>query len=240
MCVYCVADDVGMARRRWLLGSVAALAVGLSGTLPLASASVPSNAMGSEAALERLMAGNARYAANQPQQKDFSAGRAARVQIQKPIAAILSCADSRVAPEFAFDQAPGDLFVVRVAGNIVNNDGLASLEYAVNVLGTPLIMVLGHTNCGAVDAAIKVLRDKLVLPGHLPGLVDDIKPAVESAQQAGGTHLLDRAIMENVRQNVRRLATVPPILSEMVQQNKVKVVGAVYDLATGKVNLVPM
>jgi carbonic anhydrase len=234
----CVPTEVSPARRRWLVGSAAALAVGMSGTLPLASASVPSNAIGADAALKRLMSGNARYAANQSQQKDFSAGRTARAQTQKPIAAILSCADSRVAPELAFDQGPGDLFVVRVAGNIVNNDGLASLEYAVKFLGTPLILVLGHTNCGAVDAAIKALQDNMTLPGHLPGLIDDIKPAVESAKLASDAPLLDGAIVENVRQNVRRLASATPILSEMVEQNKVKVVGAVYELATGKVSLV--
>jgi len=108
------------------------------------------------------------YAANTPNERDFSSGRAARAQVQYPIAAILSCADSRVAPELAFDQGPGDLFVVRVAGNIVTPDLLASLEYGVEFLGVPLVMVLGHSGCGAVDAAIKVLKTKAVLPGLCP------------------------------------------------------------------------
>lgn len=100
------------------------------------------------------MDGNARYAANTLNERDFSSDRAARVQGQYPIAQILSCADSRVSPELAFDQGPGDLFVMRVAGNIVTPDLLASLEYGAQFLGAPLIMVLGHSGCGAVDAAI--------------------------------------------------------------------------------------
>ncbi|MFX9180918.1 carbonic anhydrase, partial [Acinetobacter baumannii] len=94
-----------------------------------------------------------------------------------------SCADARVGAELTFDQSQGDIFSVRLAGNFVNDDGLASLEYATRFLGTPLIMVLGHTSCGAVDAAIKVLQDNAKLPGHLPQLIRSIKPAVESAKR---------------------------------------------------------
>src|SRR4029077_5997837 len=95
---------------------------------------------------------------------------------QFPIAAILSCSDSRLAPELAFDQGPGDIFVVRVAGNFVNIDGLASMEFAVKVLGVPLIMVLGHSNCGAIASAVKVVMDRAELPGHLPELIKSIEP----------------------------------------------------------------
>lgn len=150
----------------------------------------------------------------------------------------MSCADFRVAPELAFDQGPGELFVVRVAGNFVNTDGLASLEYGVKFLGIPLIMVLGHTNCGAVDATIKVLKDNAELPGHLPELVNSIKPAVEVAKKAGSDDLLDRAITENVRHNVAELNKAEPIVSRLVGDGRVKVVGGVNDLATGKVALV--
>src|SRR3712207_3984048 len=108
-----------------------------------------------------------------------SAGRVARAAVQYPFAAILSCADSRVSPELAFDQGPGELFVVRLAGNFVNDDGLASLEYGTRFLGVPLVMILGHSNCGAVSATIKVLQEGAALPGHLPELVNSIKPAVE-------------------------------------------------------------
>jgi carbonic anhydrase len=121
--------------------------------------------MSCQEALRSLVTGNARYVANAPRVRDFSAGRAARVEIQAPFAAILSCADSRVAPELVFDGDPGDLFVVRLAGNVVNPDVLASLEYTVALLRTPLIVVLGHSGCGAVDAAIKVAKHGAELPG---------------------------------------------------------------------------
>jgi len=195
------------------------------------------NAIGADAALSRLMEGNARYAANQPTLKDFSARRAERVKSQYPIAAVLSCSDSRVAPEFAFDQGPGNLFVVRVAGNFANDDGLASLEYAVKFLGVPLVVVLGHSNCGAVDAAIKMIEEKAVLPGHLPQLVQSIKPAVEAAKRKSPDDLLDAAITENVALNVKQLKTAQPLLASFAQNNSVKIVGGVYDLATGKIGL---
>ncbi len=196
------------------------------------------NAIAPAEALKRLMEGNARYAANTPNERDFSSGRAARVQGQSPIAAILSCADSRVAPELAFDQGPGDLFVVRVAGNIVNPDLLASLEYGVEFLRVPLIMVLGHTGCGAVDAAIKVLKTGAVLPGHLPELIAAIKPAVMIAEKTRTAHLLDNASTENVRRQVTRLKNSPPVVQKSYAGKKIDIIGGLYDLATGKVAIV--
>jgi carbonic anhydrase len=195
------------------------------------------NAIGADAALYRLMAGNVRYVANKPKHRDFSAGRAQRTNSQFPIAAVLSCADSRVAPEFAFDQGPGDLFVVRLAGNFANDDGLASLEYAVKYLGVPLVLVLGHSNCGAVAAAIKMFTDYAALPGHLPGLVQSIKPAVEAAKAKSPKNLLAAAIAENVALNVKRLEISQPLLASFAQTNEVKIVGGVYDLANGKIGL---
>jgi carbonic anhydrase len=220
------------------LGAAAAWASALPAFALEAPPVTAPNAISPDEALKRLTDGNARYAANAPATKDFSAGRAARAAKQYPFAAILSCADSRVAPELAFDQGPGELFVVRVAGNFVDDDGLASLEYGVKFLGVPLIMVLGHSNCGAVDATIKVMTEHAKLPGHLPGLVRAIKPAVEAAQKAKAANLLDQAIVENVRYNVGRLNKAKPIISAFVAEGKVKVVGAGYDLATGKVSLV--
>jgi carbonic anhydrase len=126
---------------------------------------------------------------------------------------------------------------VRVAGNFVNEDGLASLEYAVKILGAPLIMVLGHTNCGAVDAAIKVVKDRTKLPGHLPELVKSIEPAVIAAHARHPSDLLAASIEENVKLNVERLKKDKPIVSEAVAAKKVEVVGGIYDLATGKINL---
>jgi carbonic anhydrase len=196
------------------------------------------NAISPAEALKRLMDGNARYAANAPNERDFSSGRAARVQGQYPFAQILSCSDSRVAPELAFDQGPGDLFVMRVAGNIVSTDLLASLEYGAQFLGAPLIMVLGHSGCGAVDAAIKVLKTKAVLPGHLPQLIAGIKPAVIVAQKTQTGNLLDNAVAENVRRQVARLKRSPPVIQKSYGGKKIDIVGGVYDLATGKVAIV--
>lgn len=196
------------------------------------------NAIAPADALKRLMDGNARYAANAPNERDFSSGRAARVQGQYPIAQILSCADSRVSPELAFDQGPGDLFVLRVAGNIVSPDLLASLEYGVQFLGVPLIMVLGHTGCGAVDAAIKVLKTKAVLPGHLPQLIAAIKPAVIAAEKSKTGNLLDNAVAENVRRQVARVKNSPPVVQKSYAGKKIDIVGGVYDLATGRVAII--
>jgi carbonic anhydrase len=181
----------------------------------------------------RLMDGNARYAANASNGRDFSSGRAARVHGQQPSAAILNCADSRVASEFAFDQGPRDLFVVRVVGNIVNPDLLAGLEYGVRFLGVPLIMVLGHIGCGAVDAAIKVLKSKAVLPGPLPELVTAVKPALIIVEKTQAGDLLDNAIAENVRRRVIQLKNSPPVVQKSYAASKIDAAGGVCDLATG-------
>ncbi len=191
-----------------------------------------------EAALNLLLEGNARYVANQPRERDFSAGRAARARGQAPFASILGCADSRIAPELAFDRGPGDLFVVRVAGNFVTPDGLASLEYGAAVLGTKVIMVLGHSSCGAVNATVEALQKGNTLPGHIADLVRTMKPAIEPVLKQPGDDLPQRAVIANVRANVERLGGAQPILADMVAAGKVRVVGGVYDLATGKISLV--
>src|SRR5437764_960885 len=141
-------------------------------------AAKPGNVLSPDAALDRLIKGNDRYVAGVSKRHDFKHEREALVAGQNPFAGILSCADSRIAPEYAFDTGRGDLFVCRVAGNVTNNDVVASLEYAVAVLNTPLFMVLGHMSCGAVDAAIKSIKDGTTLPGHLPSLVEALSPAV--------------------------------------------------------------
>jgi carbonic anhydrase len=246
MCESCgdAKHEPQLSRRSFLrTGALAALApwsIGVAGAAdpPAPGAAPPPNAIAPADALKRLMEGNARYAANTPNERDFSSGRAARAQGQYPIAAILSCADSRVAPELAFDQAPGDLFVVRVAGNFVTQDLLASIEYGVQFLGAPLIIVLGHSGCGAVDAAIKVLKTKAVLPGHLPELVSAIKPAVVAVEKAQNGTLLDNAIAENVRRQVARLKSSQPVVAKSYASKKIDIVGGVYDIATGKVAMV--
>lgn len=227
------------SRRRWLGGAAAFAAMASGVTRAFAADTpLPDNRIGGEAALQRLVQGNARYAQGRPTQRDFSVGRVARITGQKPFAAILGCADSRVAPELAFDQGPGDLFVVRLAGNFVNDDAVASMEYAVKFLDVPLIVVLGHSNCGAVSSTIKAVQENATLPGHLPGLVASIRPAVEAAARRQPGALLEAATEQNVRQSVARLATSAPIISDMAARGAVKVVGGVYDLATGRVKIV--
>jgi carbonic anhydrase len=234
MCNACFA--VGLSRRLLLaggLGAVAAAAtIGTARAQPVRAAETP------DAALQLLVEGNKRYVSNQTDERDFSAGRAARAQGQAPFAAILGCADSRVAPELAFDRMPGDLFVVRVAGNFMTPDGLASLEYGAAVLGTKVVMVLGHTGCGAVNATIGALQKGNDLPGHIAGLVRSLKPGVEPALKEPGDGLPERAVIANVRYTVQRLSEAKPILAELVAGGKLRVVGGVYDLATGKVALV--
>ena len=242
MCELCQGSPVTMSRRHVMLGA-GALFAGHALPFARAWAEQPAskgplpNAISPEAALDRLMQGNSRYATNAPEQKDFSAGRAKRVSAQNTIAAVLSCSDSRVAPELAFDQGPGDVFVVRVAGNFVNVDGFTSLEYAVKFLGVPLLMVLGHTNCGAVSAVVKAVMERAQLPGHLPDLVKSIEPAVIAAHGRHPGDLVAAAIEENVKLNVQRLNDDTPIIAEPLAAKKIGVVGGVYDLATGKVGL---
>ena len=226
-------------RRGLLAASAASLVAGglAAPSLAQSPAGAPPNAIAPDEALKRIMEGNARYAANAPRNKDFSAGRPGRAAAQYPIAGLLSCADARVAPELVFDQEPGELFVVRVAGNFVNIDALASLEYGVKFLNVPLIVVLGHSGCGAVAATIQVMKEKAELPGHLPDLVNAIKPAIDLAEKAKAADPFGEAIAQNVRYNVRRLQEAKPIIADLVASGKVKVVGGVYDIATGKVAL---
>ncbi|MDO5646918.1 carbonic anhydrase [Paracoccus sp. (in: a-proteobacteria)] len=186
-------------------------------------------------ALVRLRDGNARYVAGEIPARDHAAGRVERAASQAPFAAILGCADSRVAPELAFDLKPGDLFVCRLAGNVVNADVLASLEYAVAFLGTSLVVVLGHSGCGAVDAAIKVADKNEILPGNLDQLAVSILPAVARAQAEDGGALLDRAIAQNARLSALRLASRSAALSDAIKDGQLRIVAAVYDIATGQV-----
>jgi len=225
-----------LTRRSVFSVGIGALAV--TASVAAAQAQPARSADTPDAALARLVEGNARYVSGKLNERDFSAGRAARAQGQAPFAAILGCADSRVAPELAFDQAPGELFVVRVAGNFVTPDGLGSLEYGAAVLGTKVIMVLGHTSCGAVNATVAALQKGNDLPGHIGDLVRAMKPGIEPVLKQPGADLNQRAVVANVRYNVQRLQEAKPILADMVAAGKLRVVGAFYDLPTGKVTMV--
>lgn len=184
------------------------------------------------------MRGNERYVSGQPQLRHIEATRAMLLTGQNPYASILSCADSRVSPELCFDEAQGDLFVTRLAGNYVTNDMLASLEYAVVILKSPLIMVLGHTGCGAVSAAVSAAESQAEIPGHIQNIVTAIMPAVRAAAaQPHEGDLLRAATKENIKQNVQRLTEATPIIRQAVREGRVKVVGGLYELKTGRVEL---
>ena len=245
MCEICEiegATHVARLSRRRLLGSFGALAAGFAFAGSALAKEVkappkPQNVVSSAGALDLLVKGNARYVEGLSKRHDFKHERLALTAGQNPYAGILSCADSRVAPEYAFDSARGDLFVCRVAGNFTNDDTIASFEYAVANLGTPLILVLGHDACGAVDATLKSLKDNTTLPGHLPSLVKSLTPAVQaSAGQPGDP--LGNAIRQNVINNVATLQAASPILNAAVAQQKLKVVGGIYRLVDGRVDLV--
>ncbi len=233
--------DADFDRRRFLLTASAGAAAALAWSAPVwAKAKAPpepENVVSPDASLARLMEGNARYVQGVSKRHDFKHEREPLTRGQNPYAAILSCADSRIAPEFCFDSGRGDLFVCRVAGNFANAESIASFEYAVNVLSVPLILVLGHDSCGAVDATIKSLKDNTTLPGHLPSLVDALAPAVKDVLgEAGDT--LANAIKRNVVRTVATLSAATPILSAAVEAKKLRVAGGIYQLATGKVAMV--
>jgi carbonic anhydrase len=180
---------------------------------------------------KKLLKGNERFAKGQSgHPKNSPSARRKCAQGQSPPAAVLACADSRVAPEILFDQGLGDLFVTRVAGNILNPMILGSLEYAVEHLGTRLIVVLGHKRCGAVSAAVS----GKALPGHLSSLTKPIAGAVKKTQKQPGD-TVDNAAKENVRRVVKKIRNCKPMLDKMVDKGTLEVVGAFYDLDTGKV-----
>jgi carbonic anhydrase len=222
---------------------LAAAAVFCSTRWPIVAAPPPQAAprsLSADQALRELLDGNQRFVAGKRltprgRPEDFRA----LAHGQFPEAVITCCADSRVAPEILFDVGVGDIFVVRVAGNVIEGTGVAvkgSIEYAVAELNVPLILVLGHSECGAVKAAIKHLEDKDAQPGAINGLVDLIKPAVARTKGMQGSQL-ENAVRENVKVGVERLKGLDPILAPRVKDGKVKVLGGVYDLLTGAVTM---
>ena len=190
--------------------------------------------VGGEEALQRLMDGNVRFVKSQSTHPHQTIQR--RIELtkgQEPFAIILSCSDSRVTPETVFDQGLGDIFVVRVAGNVVDNLGLGSIEYAAEHLHVPLIMVLGHEKCGAVAATVAGGH----APGHINSVVKAIKPAVAATKGMKGD-AVENVVRANVQSVVQQIQKSKPILNELVSKGKLKVVGARYDLDTGTVEII--
>ncbi len=193
------------------------------------------SAAAGDVAQQTLMDGNKRYVDAGPLHPNQTAERRAEVaKGQHPFAVIVSCADSRVPPEVLFDQGLGDLFVIRLAGNILDDAALGSIEYAVEHLGVRYIMVLGHERCGAVEAAVKGGK----APGHIGSLIKAIQPAVDKARNEPG-ELLDNAVRANVARVVQQVKSSAPILKESVRKGDLTVVGARYDLEDGVVAILP-
>lgn len=186
------------------------------------------------AALKRLLEGNQRFVSGKSQNPNQSPFRLQETAVaQYPFASILGCADSRVPSEIVFDQGLGDLFVVRVAGNVASQTAIGSLEFSTAVLGSQLIVVVGHSRCGAVTAAVK--GDPL--PGRIGVFVEEIKPAVTSARAKTG-NLEENSIIANVQYQAQKLAESSMILGGLIKEGKLKIVGGRYDLRTGKFSIV--
>ena len=180
-----------------------------------------------EEALQKLLEGNRRFADGKSLASNRDIDRVREVaNEQKPFAAFLGCADSRVPIEIVFDQGFGDLFVTRIAGNVASSENIGSLEFGTQILGAKVLYVLGHTECGAVSATMKGTD----VPGQISGLFQHIRPAVKAAKGD-----LNKAILENVRNQAILLAEASPVISKMVQRKELIVVGGIYDLATGAV-----
>lgn len=184
-------------------------------------------------ALRRLIEGNKRFESGTSRHPDRDPARRIDVaEAQRPFAVILTCSDSRVPPEIIFDQGLGDLYVIRVAGHVICEHVLGSIEHAVESLGVRLVMVLGHKNCGAVTAALQSEGG----PDHIGSLVKAIRPAVERVKRQP-TALLENAIRANVESAVAQIRVSQPLLANKVLQGDLKVVGAYYDLSTGGVSI---
>lgn len=186
-----------------------------------------------DANLKKLLDGNKRYVNEKAKHPHQSSRRRKEVSKgQKPFAIVVGCSDSRIPPEIVFDQGLGDLFIVRVAGNIVDNVALGSIEYAVDHLGVELVVVLGHGACGAVTAASKGSK----APGHIGCIMEAIAPALKTVKGKEGD-FVDNAIKANVDIVVSRIATTDPILSKSVKKGTLKVVGTYYNIESGVVEV---
>ena len=239
-----------LSRRQWLgllgVGAAAALPgcgnahTGPTIAVPSGDAFVTETARpeihDAEAALQELKAGNQRFADGMMRHPGHNPQRRHQVAAsQRPYAVVLACSDSRLPPEMVFDQGLGDLFVIRVAGNIVDTAVLGSIQYALEHLCTPLVMVLGHQNCGAVTATLETVRDKTEAPGDIEALVDAIEPAIALAEQRPGD-LLDNTIRANADRSRDAIAGAPELQSALAKRAS-RVVSAYYSLDSGVVSV---
>ncbi len=219
-------------RRTFLAGAGLSLA-------SLTAAGMPVAAPAAEPAdpLAKLLQGNARFVADKAACPPLTARRLELAEGQSPFAIILSCSDSRVPVETIFDQIPGNIFGVRIAGNFVESGGLGSIEYSIAALKSSLILVLGHTQCGAVKAAVDYVKSGTVQPGSIQTLVTAIEPAAKSTKASSGDWLAN-AIERNVHDNMGALIERSTIVAGAVKSGSLKIAGGVYDLHSGKVSIV--
>jgi carbonic anhydrase len=216
-------------RRAFLLQASAGLALSASSAPAIAAGGSPP--YDAKDGLAALMAGNARFVSGKPACPSLTARRLAIAQGQNPFAIVLSCSDSRVPVETVFDQEPGNIFGVRVAGNFIERAGLGSIEYGIAVLNVPLILILGHSECGAVKAALSYDKSGEKQAGDIQYLVESIAPGIK------GSADLAIAVAANARANVRDARRRSPTIEKAVEAGKVTIAGGVYDLHSGKVTL---
>ena len=239
-CFCCADGSHGRAGRRGLLGMAAGaafLGAGMIGAprRALAADPVPHTSLTPAQALQRMKDGNEQFQLEAPFLTEQ--GRQRRIELargQSPFCILVGCSDSRVPPELLFGRGLGELFIVRNAGNTVDTAALGSVEYGVGVLGVPLIVVLGHESCGAVSAAVDVVRKNATFPGVIGEMIQPIIPAVLSVREQGGD-LLDNAVRANARRVATRLQTQSQVIQGAAASGKVKVVAAYYALQEGHV-----
>lgn len=227
--------------RRGFLGRLGLISAGVVGWQAMGSVGLgyarPTADVDPADALRMLMDGNARYVAGMTTGEHRSADRRSEVaRGQAPFATILSCSDSRVPPELVFDVGLGDIFTVRVAGNVVDDAVAGTVEYGAEHLHTPLIMVLGHERCGAVDAMVDAVTRGASFTGHIPPLIAPIRPAVEAARLQPGD-LVDNAVRANIDLVTRQVRNAPELIG-LQREGRLNVVGAYYQLATGQVSVI--
>jgi carbonic anhydrase len=219
-----------LSRRRFLETGIAGVMAATTLGVTLPERAFAQSTLSPDAALQALLEGNKRFVEKRltSLDDDLSILKQNTAEKQEPFAAVLSCSDSRVPVELAFDQSIGHIFVARVAGNVATSDVIATLEYGVAVLGAKAILVLGHSNCGAVTAAI----DGKPVPGQISALYAPLRPAVDAA---GGD--LDAAIRANAKIQAKLLATASPVMAGFIKDGKLKIAAGHYDLGSGKVSL---
>lgn len=220
-------------RIQWLLG----LGLTLCVSLGIAAESMPKEAISPQNVLQNLKEGNQRFLNHEMLHRDFEKEILETKQQQFPTAVLLSCMDSRNVPSLTLDQGIGDVFSIKVAGNVLNDDNFASLEYGTAVVGAKLIVVMGHTRCGAVVSSCKNVQ-----LGHITGLLNKIKPAVQTSKKADPKGactdyaFVDHIAKQNVMDVIKEIPKRSPIIAKLMHDKKIEIVGAMYDVSTGKVD----